>query len=432
MFLLLAAGASALADPLPPILNSPASNSTNVGPGIFVSYSLPETPASGSVQLAFSNQLQVLTLQLADNTSAAFVVDPHNPSAAPFVVAVHPPTGTLPDGHYDVWLSYQDPATNTPVVAVVTNFVLDTVTLTPLLLAPSNNAVASSANLLHIQYALPETPLPGSVQISFQNSDTNVILFLNNNRTNDFIVDPHFLLGSTAINSASSSALPDGTFMVILTYQDSLANPAAEAEATNFIVDTVTMTPLLLAPSNNAVITSNSLLHIQYALPEPPAPGSVQISFQNRFTNVSFVFAPDTLTNETSNNITVDPRFLAGSTNIISLTAPAVPDGNYAVKLQYQDATLNPPAEDVDTNVLFQTQYGLQITSVTYSNGMFLMAFTNHGYNETFYMLSTTNLRTPLSNWDNLETTTGAAPGFFQFQDPRSNNPSAFYILRAH
>lgn len=318
LFLLLAAGASALADPSPPILNSPASNSTNAGPGIFVSYSLPETPASGSVQLAFSNQLQVLTLQLADNTSAVFVVDPHNPSTAPFVVAVNPPSGTLPDGHYDVWLSYQDPATNTPAVAVATNFVLDTVTLTPLLLAPSNNAAVTSNSRLHIGYQLPETPAPGSVQISFQNPGTNVVLFLNNNRTNDFIVDPHFLFGSTAISSA---------------------------------------------------------------------------------------------------------------------TSPALPDGKYMVNLQYQDALNNPPAMAESTNVL--TLYSLRLlpTSITYSNGMFQLTFTNNfydGINITYSVMTSSNLNAPLTNWTDLGPATENPPGHFQFQDTSPNKPSGFYILRAH
>jgi hypothetical protein len=413
----------------PPVLSSPLSNSTNGGPGILISYLLPATPLAGTVLLNFTNNLQSLTLSLTNATNVSFVLSPRNPQASTNVISTSPISGTLPDGLYTVQLSYQDTNGDPAATVIVTNVLVDTVTQPPVLLAPVNSAVVSSAGL-HLSYQLPEAPLSGSVRIIFANSNTNVSLLLDNNLTNDFTIPASFLMASPAVVSASASALPDGVYAAQLSYQDALGNPAASALATNLLVDTVTRPPVLLAPVNSAIINSTGL-HIQYQLPETPGPGSVSLIFQNSSNTITLH-----LNNSQANDFNVSPSLLTGAAAVTAATSSALPDGRYAVVLAYQDALFNPAAAVQTTNVLVVLQpLYFNPTSSSYSNGTFQFNFTNSlptGLGFTYNVISSSNVNTPLTNWVDLGPAVESPPGHFQFQDTRSNNPAEFYLLRLH
>lgn len=328
-----------------PILNSPISNSTSNN--ISISYTLPVAPLAGSVQLTFSNNLQTVTLVMANATNVSFVLPLLNPLASPYVISAFPPSATLTDGIYNMVLSYQDANGDSAAAVIATNILLDTITLSPALLAPNNNAVADSSGL-HINYLLPETPEAGSVSLTFYNATTNIVLNLDDSLTHDFVVSPGFLTNS-AIISATSSTLPDGIYNVQLNYQDTLLNPIAFTSATNVLVDTITQPAMLLAPTNN-VVANSAGLHIRYELPEAAAAGSVKIILQNSTTNIT-LHLNDNLTND----FIVFPGSLTNAA-ITSATSSLLPDGIYDVQLSYQDALLNPIAlTTTTTNVLVDT-----------------------------------------------------------------------------
>ncbi len=413
----------------PPLLGAPVSGATYNSSGISISYILPTAPLAGTVRLTFTNNLQTLTLVLTNGTNVSFVLLPHNPLASPDVVSAIPVSGTLPDGVYNVQLSYQDTNGDPAASAAVTNITVDTVTLSPVLLAPANSAAVNYANL-HVSYQLPEAPTPGSVTITFYNSSTNITLQLDNSQTNDFTVPPGLLTNAAAVTSATAPVLPDGIYNVLLGYQDASGNPAAFAGVTNVTVDTVTQPPVLLAPATSSVVNSTGL-HLSYQLPEAPASGSVAILFFNSSTNITLG-----LNNSQTNDFVVSPASLLSAAAITSASSTALPDGRYTVVLSYQDALLNPAATVAVTNVLAVLQ-PLQFypTSITFSNGLFQLGFSNNlpdGLGFTYDLMTSSNVTTPLSNWVDLGPVTESPPGQFQIQDLRSNTPVEFYLLRLH
>ena len=165
----------------------------------------------------------------------------------------------MPDGLYNIFLSYQDAVGNSAASALATNVLVDTVTQPPVLLAPTANSTVTSAGL-HLSYQLPETPASGSVTITFNNSSTNITLHLNDSQSNDFIVPPGLLTSAAAVTSATAAALPDGRYTVFLIYQDALLNPIALVQATNVLA---VLEPLQFYPTSLAF--SNGLFQLDFS-----------------------------------------------------------------------------------------------------------------------------------------------------------------------
>ena len=73
------------------------------------------------------------------------------------------------------------------------------------------------------------------------------------------------------------------------------------------------------------------------------------------------------------------------------------------------------------------TLFGVQLSG----NGAIRFSFTNNP-NNSFIVLSTTNLSLPLTNWTLAGTPTNAGSAMFQFTStPTTNNPQRFYIIRS-
>ena len=120
-----------------------------------------------------------------------------------------------------------------------------TITLPPTLTAPATGAIFPSS--VSIQFTLPEAALPGTVKLSFKKNATPVVFTLASTEetagAHSFTFSPTNPTASAAI--ASGAALPDGLYIVALSYQDTIGSYAATSNAAIIYVD---HTPPSIAP----------------------------------------------------------------------------------------------------------------------------------------------------------------------------------------
>ena len=132
--------------------------------------------------------------------------------------------------------------------------VLDTVTQTPTLTAPVSGT--SYCGSLSIAYTLPEAALAGSVKLTFTGTTTVVLTVANSEGT----AGAHAFSFSTANPTASpqiasGSAIPDGAYNIVLSYQDAAGNPAASsASASDVFLDTTPIGAWKLANFGTCVL----------------------------------------------------------------------------------------------------------------------------------------------------------------------------------
>lgn len=155
---------------------------------------------------------------------------------------------------------------------------------TPALAAPSASSV--SKNPLHIDFTLPEAALAGSVTLNFDDGATNRTLTLASTQEtagqHTFDFDPANPPATSGGAIASGGALPDATYTVTLSYQDSAGNAPATATSSVRIDTTLvamgTFSPLAIAagplPDYRGGVTGDGSETI-HADTQTPAPGTV-------------------------------------------------------------------------------------------------------------------------------------------------------------
>jgi hypothetical protein len=121
---------------LAPVLTTPADNAL-VGSFSEVEFTLPEAALAGSVQLTFDDGGTPRVLHLTDETPGthSFQLNPADPTSLPGVSSGPP----IPDGTYNVVLSYRDLAGNTAAEDGSANVVVDT-------LSPAGGSFTATPN----------------------------------------------------------------------------------------------------------------------------------------------------------------------------------------------------------------------------------------------------------------------------------------------
>ncbi len=120
----------------------------------------------------------------------------------------------------------------------------DTITETPTLLAPTNNAATS--NPVSVSFSLPEAALAGSVKLSFGATVLTLAGSQESSGAHTFTFNPANPTASLQV--ASGMAISDGVYAVTLHYQDALGNPEATETSTNVRIDTIA--PTFSLPAN--------------------------------------------------------------------------------------------------------------------------------------------------------------------------------------
>lgn len=228
------------------------------------------------------------------------------------------------------------------------------VTATPTLTAPASS---TAYRVFSINYMLPETPKSGSVTLTFSKTGaTDVVLNLQDSAatevvsfTWDSLTDPALL---SRVTSASgwSTALPVGTYSVILSYQNAANDPAATVTNTSVVLRRTSPTPTLTSPSSSS---SNSTLSVNYNLNATPLSGSVSLTFAGTSTIVL------TMANTDSLSFTLNPALnptVAYPSYVSSISGgSSIPDGTYTVTLAYSDNLGNPSVSVNSTAVVIDT-----------------------------------------------------------------------------
>ncbi len=340
---------------MPPTLATPAASSRLKNP-VSVSFSLPEAALPGSVQLIFDDGIAQTVLSLATSLESQ--------GAHSLVFTSSDPIGTssglivsgaaIPDGVYSVTLSYRDLLSHPAGKITNANVTIDNATQLPTLTSPASGTTTSSP--VSIAFNLPEAALPGSVTLSFGDFGQWVLILGSSQSgagNHSFSFNPASPASTSGGAISSGPSIPNGTYTVVLSYQDSLGNAvAASAAKSNVRIDTTTQAPVLTTPAASAA-TKNPV-QVAFALPEQALSGSVKLGFSGA--------ASRTLTLQTAreaagaHSFSFDPANPVLSGQVATMSGgTSLPDGLYTITLSYQDALGNNVSSSSASSVRIDT-----------------------------------------------------------------------------
>lgn len=325
---------------VPPTLNSPPANNNGISGGLMpIQLDIPGQPAPGSISLAFhpaggGAPTAVLTLTNQQGTISFPWDIGTDPTALPQVTAST--ASSLPDGTYDVVVSYTNVLSGVDMADTNVNVTVDTAILPPNLIAP---AAGSDTNVIPIQYTLPEPPASGSVKLRFTSAGfTNELTMINSTNVSttwDPRTNPADL---PEVQSATATNLRDGQYEVRLRYSDQSGNGPASDTHANVRIEAVTDIPVMQSPA--AGMAYSSPLPIEFTLGDEPLPGSAELSFSGP-TNGTLALAT---TNSGTTSFNLDVTDPAASPEVDSGDFSALPDGVYNLTLRYQNSFGAPAA----------------------------------------------------------------------------------------
>lgn len=324
-----------------PTLVTPAAN-TRVRNPVQISFLLPEAALAGSLQLVFDNGMGQTVLGLASSMeskgthSLSFAsTDPVGTSGGLVVSG-----GAIPDGAYSVTLSYRDLLGHPAATTTNANVILDNVTQVPVLNSPASGA--STKSPVNISFNLSEAGQAGTLTLTFDDGLSQRVLGLGSSQigvgNHSFSFNPAAPTTTSGGAITSGPAIPDGTYAVRLSYQDSIGNAAASTVNSNVRIDTATQPPVLTTPAGSSA--SKNPVQVAFSLPEQALAGSVKLGFSGA-TSRTMTLA--TLREAAgAHNFGFNPAdpFLSGQVASMS-GGSSVPDGLYTTTLSYQDALGN-------------------------------------------------------------------------------------------
>lgn len=125
-----------------------------------------------------------------------------------------------------------------------------------------SSPVSGTYDEVPFNFTLPQLPSTGSLQISFSGAASNSITLSTTPGTGpyDFYINPKNITASPNVLSATSNTLPDGTYTVVVSYQDAASDPAATTTINNVIINTTSAGILIntLSPSTGTSNVSTS------------------------------------------------------------------------------------------------------------------------------------------------------------------------------
>ena len=149
----------------------------------------------------------------------------------------------------------QSPTTSSTLPWTGQSYNMDKTTQAPTFTTPATNALTKSP--VSVAFSLPEAAYAGSLKLLFSGTATRVLTLASSQLTagaHAFSFNPANPTLSTEIASISGgSTIPDGSYTIILTYQDTYPNPAATVSHTGIVIDT---TPPVVTPPANVTATA--------------------------------------------------------------------------------------------------------------------------------------------------------------------------------
>ena len=335
-----------------PVINTP--NNTvfsSLNPTGPISYRLTDYAASASIRFKSlaDNSIFTAPLPVTSQTNLLYSL----PANAP-----------ISNGKYLVTVAYQDSLGNTatsitdtvafqkstplPVIKYPLNWVKQTL---PIIIKDSiPGSVLHGSKLLTIT-GTSNAGVPVSITFNLGDAQTDSIYY-------DGITDPSSANGPVQ-SISGGPALPDGNYVLNLSYQDQYGNAVVSGSPVHFSLKTATAAPLLLSPVSYTGY--GNLLTVNYSLPDAPAlAGSAVLIFSNGTQTDTLFLNPQNITGPQSFAwlTNTDPAIIGGSP--VASSKPVLPNGItngvYTVSLSYRDNLGNAAQSATSSQVTINNQ----------------------------------------------------------------------------
>jgi len=268
----------------------------------------------------------------------------------------------LANGTYSVYIQYKRPASaggdsvksGTKVGVVMSNS-----TYIPALTLPIANSNFSTN--IPVSIALGEAYLPGSAKLIFTNNTgvfSDTLTLADGVQSQSFSLNPTYITTSANIISTTNSILPDDTYKVTISFQDTHGHLAATATSLNVKVETHT-TPAVIYPMSDSVFTRKQPLVLSYNLPD------------SALANTAYL----TLSSATANFRYAIPQ--SQGYNIDTIRTDSIPNGKYGYSISYQDFLGNTTATSVIDSFYFGANLIPPIILSPISNAIFTSQIPN-------------------------------------------------------
>ncbi|WP_171608568.1 Ig-like domain-containing protein [Limnovirga soli] len=334
---------------LPAVITFPANNAVVKSPFI-IRDSVNETYLSGSKSLTFVGTI-TNTLTLANSKPKdTLTINTSNITAGGNIVSAT--SSTLPDGTYNMTLSYQDRFSHSATTSTKT-ITIDNTTSAPRIDTPLNGTTVNQ--FLNLKFTLPEKDSAQTMKLVFNKSGTRDSLILRNAvvGSNNFTLNTKNFTASSYVLSASSNSIDTGNYNIELYYKDTLGNALAGDTAYNIYIDNFTAIPILTAPVSNVAIKGADSFNVAFTLPEKPLANSVKLLFSKTGTTC-------TTTLNTSvagaDSLTIYAGNIALSSKVAATNCASLEDGTYTLTLQYQDSVGNTVTSSAGITILVDSR----------------------------------------------------------------------------
>ena len=336
---------------LSPSILSPLTNSTNTGTATFT-YTVPEDAFPGSKQIQIAqNGTTITTIAIVDNNAGSLNLNFNDISLSNNQIAAVTGTTNIPDGTYTLTFSYQDGARNVASSNSI-NFTIDESTIRIPISFPLPNTLVT--NNLNLKFTLPEPMLSGSLKLHLTSSTDNIFFTLADLTPNtyDWNINPSANILSvyaskfTAVSPSTITKIPAGNYTLTMIYQDAFGN---RTDSGMFMTN-IRFTPTILKPKINSpvanTLVSNTIIYMD-SLPIANATGTKILYIIKNNTIISTI----NLTDKLKDTIYFDTHHLTNSLPVGATLSgvDSLSDGNYVLKLSYQDQFGNPASSYNDT-----------------------------------------------------------------------------------
>ncbi|MBL0059933.1 MAG: T9SS type A sorting domain-containing protein [bacterium] len=278
---------------------------------------------------------------------------------------------------YNVSLSVGDLVGNPPAVVTNEGYIWpeDLTTVPPRILAPATNTVDN--NTFWVQIELPETPLIGSVYITFTAlppyPGSPHTIFLGNLASSGIT---GLFLNSQALDASGlpvteveggNSLHHDSRYLSRVFYQDHYGNDEAGSTGRLSRYDGATELPVINFPVNGDSLAFAGT-DVIYSQIENATPGSLKLILEQTGGPEVDLLSPHTmylsdLDSGVTKSVTIHPAFIGIGDGIDSVTnaGSLISRGQYKLTLSYQDVLLNAPATTFVRDLYFPSGSSVSI-----------------------------------------------------------------------
>jgi hypothetical protein len=217
-----------------PSLLAPVSDTSSTTP-LTVTFELPEAAASNTAKVSFlsgASTVAVVTLDGAAESAGLHTVSLDTHALAEGTDIASTSASELPDGTYDIVVSYRNAYGDPEASAAASGVKIVTSTAAPTLSSPASEAQLEGP--FSVAYELPEAPAHGSIVLRLAHGAVVYLLTLADAAAGEhtLTINPADPAASTGVILATpSGAIPPGPYELTMSYQDGLANPVAISPA---------------------------------------------------------------------------------------------------------------------------------------------------------------------------------------------------------